>query len=105
MRPVENAAFDVEFCKMEVGLIIQGNPLWDFLESVNGSCVLHTLRRSVLPRVARQSPVASRGAYHAPLASVVGEGKMKRAFFLLQVSPTSILQNSTLIVVNGEQRC
>jgi hypothetical protein len=85
----------VEFCKMEVGLIIQGNQLWDFLELTNCSCVLHAPQGSVLPRVARQSPIASQGAYHAPLVSVVGEGKMKSAFFLPQVSPTSILQNST----------
>jgi hypothetical protein len=27
---------------MEVGLIIQGNPLWDFLESASSSCVLRS---------------------------------------------------------------
>jgi hypothetical protein len=81
---------------MEVGLIIQGKPPWDFLELISGSCVWRTPRGSVLPSVAGQSGVASQSAYHAPpWASIVGEGKMKGAFFLPQVSPTSILQNST----------
>jgi hypothetical protein len=37
---------------MEVGLIIQGNPLWDFLESASCSCVLHTSHGFVLCRAA-----------------------------------------------------
>jgi hypothetical protein len=80
---------------MEVGLIIQGNPLWDFLESPNDSCILHAPRDSVLPGAARQSQLIDRNRRHALSAATVGEGKMKSAFFLPQVSPTSILQNST----------
>jgi hypothetical protein len=86
---------EVEFCKMEVGLIIQGNQLWDFLESASGSCVLHALGGSVLPHVPRQFPGAFQDTYHAPWAATTGEGKMKGAFFLPRVSPTSILQKST----------
>jgi hypothetical protein len=92
---IEASQVEAEFCKMEVGLIIQGNPLWDFLESISGLCVLRTPRGSVLPHVARQSATASQSVYHASWTSVVGEGKMKGAFFLPQVSPTSILQDST----------
>jgi hypothetical protein len=87
---------------MEVGLIIQGNRLCDFLELTSCSCVLHTQRWSVLPCAAKQSPIVSQHAFHAPLASVVGEGKMKGTFFLPQVSPTSILQNSTWTPQKGD---
>jgi hypothetical protein len=37
--------------------------------------------------------------HHALSAAIVGEGKMEGAFFLHQVSPTSILQNSTYDLV------
>jgi hypothetical protein len=33
---------------MEVGLVIQGNPVWDFLEPIRGLCALYTPREPFL---------------------------------------------------------
>ena len=41
---IKNQRSKLEFCKMEVGLIIQGNRPWDFLESTRGSRILQAAR-------------------------------------------------------------
>jgi hypothetical protein len=93
----QSSIIHLDFCKMEVGLMIQGNPLWDFLR-------IH----KKFARVARFVWVCFVGNTRPSVAVLPGcascttgggwRRKDETRIFPSQVSLTSILQKSRSII-------